>query len=60
MVLAKKLADDEAPKTRLDPVKRDEMEHNVTLANSSTHPVDQSVKVRTCSKSRPTTPAARP
>jgi hypothetical protein len=41
MVLAKKREDDEAPKTRLDRV----LEHDVTLANSSTHPVDQSVKV---------------
>jgi hypothetical protein len=44
-LLAKKLVDDEAPKTWLDPVQRDKMDHNMTLANSSAHQVDQDVKV---------------
>jgi hypothetical protein len=33
MVCTEKLANDEAPKTRLDPVYRDKMEQDVTLAN---------------------------
>ena len=41
-MLAKRLVDNkEALKTRLDPVQRDEIEHDMTMANSSTHPADQ-------------------
>ena len=42
---AQLLVDNEDPLTRLDPVKMDKMEQDVTLAYSSTHPVYQSVKV---------------
>jgi hypothetical protein len=45
MVCAKMLVDDEDPLTRLDPVQREKMEDNVTLAYSSTQPVYQSMKV---------------
>jgi hypothetical protein len=41
-LLAERLVDNkEALRTRLDPVQRDETEHDVTMANSSTHPADQ-------------------
>ena len=45
MLCTEMLVDDEDPQTRLNPVQRDKMEHNVTLAYSSTHPGYQSVKV---------------